>query len=1030
LISNVEIISLISDPEIISLISNPNIINLISDPEIISLISNPEIISLISNPNIINLISDPEIISLISNPNIINLISNVEIISLISNPEIISLISNPNIISLISDPEIISLISNPEIISLISNPNIISLISDPEIISLISNPTIINLISDPDILNLISDPEIILLISNPNIISLISNPEIISLISDSEIINILLNPNILSLISNSHIITLLSDPSLLTLISNPVIISLLSNQNIINLLSDPSILTLLSNSDIINLLSNETILNLLSNPSIISLIYESNLISILNNPIIINILSNPDIINLISDPNIINIISNPLIFTLLSNSDIINLISDPTTLNIISNPVVLNLISDPSIINIISNPLIISLISNPTIINLLSNSELFNLLSNPSIIEFLFNPSVINLLSDPSLVSLLFNESILNLLSEPDIADLLSNRFILTFLINNPSLIIFLLDNVELLNFLTENPILYEFLNFDLSLLKVLIINQKLFDTFILFFLNPSTISSLFTIQLDNETLTTINTLISSLSTDSSTSLDLSSFGPLDLNESTVSLLNLLFLISKDTIYKASYFYLIAYDLHTINNNDIFIQTENMKKKISTSIINNTEKIEPKFDNIFKFFKYIKFYFGNQMIEELNELNYNIYYNLNINEDERNKFDNLTKIRLSPEGQQGPLGRYKNKWEVYFPLIFWFNNKPGLSIPLLALPHIDLRLEYELNTIEYILNLDNKYTLPLIKPTIKINLINDVILLDTEERKLFGSYSHEYIIERFISYSNVFIKDISFNVSKKLNNLVKDIYIITTPINSNENYYKTIINDYDDKYYRYTQALYYYNEFIKYKYYTSIEQNNYIEDIEIITNILLDINNFINNTELINNQGINNQINRICKNFNINLNTNLDLLKLIMFIENKYYNKLSDTKKNYLLHIYIKYQYKNNQIINKISPIEKMSIKINGVDLFTPRDYIYFQDIIPYQKFNNSLPYGYYTYTFSLFPNEMQPSGYLNFSHFDDISFNITSNSNVLNNPYKLNIIVKEYNILRIMSGMGGLAWI
>jgi ribosomal protein S8 len=371
-----------------------------------------------------------------------------------------------------------------------------------------------------------------------------------------------------------------------------------------------------------------------------------------------------------------------------------------------------------------------------------------------------------------------------------------------------------------------------------------------------------------------------------------------------------------------------------------------------MKINVSTSIINNNQKIEPNFDNIFKIFKNIKFFFGDQMIEELNELNYNIYYNLYINDDERKKFDNLTKIRL-----------FKNiKWEVYFPLIFWFNNKPGLSIPLLSLQNIDLRLEYELNNLEYILNLDSTFNLPLVKPIIKINLINDVILLDTEERKLFGSYSHEYIIERFISYSNVFIKDISMNVSKKLNNLIKDIYIITKPINnSNENYYKTVINDYDDKYYRYTQAIYYYNEFIKYNYYTSLEQNNYIEDIQIIKNILLDVNNFINtidiniyytyfiknNNVLIDVNIINNiniklnlfhQIDRICKNFNINLNINLELLKLIMFIENKYYSNLPDSKKNYLLHIYLKYQHKNNQIINKISPIEKMSIKINGVD--------------------------------------------------------------------------------------------
>ena len=50
------------------------------------------------------------------------------------------------------------------------------------------------------------------------------------------------------------------------------------------------------------------------------------------------------------------------------------------------------------------------------------------------------------------------------------------------------------------------------------------------------------------------------------------------------------------------------------------------------------------------------------------MIEELNEINYNIYYNLHINDDERNKFDNLTKIRLSKN-------KNNSKWEIYFPLI-------------------------------------------------------------------------------------------------------------------------------------------------------------------------------------------------------------------------------------------------------------------------------------------------------------------------------------------------------------------
>jgi hypothetical protein len=55
---------------------------------------------------------------------------------------------------------------------------------------------------------------------------------------------------------------------------------------------------------------------------------------------------------------------------------------------------------------------------------------------------------------------------------------------------------------------------------------------------------------------------------------------------------------------------------------------------------------------------------------------------------------------------------------------------------------------------------------------------------------------------------------------------------------------------------------------------------------------------------------------------------------------------------------------------------------------------------------------------------------EKQPSGHLNFTHYDDILFTIKSNRKVINEPYKIIPVVKEYNILRIMSGIGSLAWI
>jgi hypothetical protein len=121
----------------------------------------------------------------------------------------------------------------------------------------------------------------------------------------------------------------------------------------------------------------------------------------------------------------------------------------------------------------------------------------------------------------------------------------------------------------------------------------------------------------------------------------------------------------------------------------------------------------------------------------------------------------------------------------------------------------------------------------------------------------------------------------------------------------------------------------------------------------------------------------------------------------------------------------YMIMMYIKYLYKNEKIINEISPIKSMVLKVNGTELFSERDYSYYTNVIPYQKFNNSLPIGYYAYTFSLYPTDPQFSGHLNFTNLDDIVFGITSNKP----GYNLNTVVKEYNILRIMSGIGSMAW-
>lgn len=351
-------------------------------------------------------------------------------------------------------------------------------------------------------------------------------------------------------------------------------------------------------------------------------------------------------------------------------------------------------------------------------------------------------------------------------------------------------------------------------------------------------------------------------------------------------------------------------------------------------------------------------------------------------------------------------------------WEIYMPLIFWFCNKPGLSIPSVALPHTDMILKYKLNDLKSILlnDLSDTYSLSIV-PEVKISLITEFILLDMIERTLFGTYSHEYIINRYKIYPNIYVKSESMEIQRTFTlGLIKDIYLISKPINSNLNYYTQEIPNYDYKYKKYIISLEYYKQFIINNVYTSIEQTNYAKDIEIITNNMIELN-------IYNTTGNGDRIKLLLEHFD------QSYLNYFMYYEDKYISKLSPSKQIEMLTLYLQFQYSDKVFINEISPLQSLSIRVNGSEIFAARDSMYYNSVIPYTKFKNSLPTGYYTYTFSLYPLDDQHSGHLNFTNFDDITLIINSDPNVNKTPYLLCNIIKEYNILRVMSGIGSLAW-
>ena len=95
-----------------------------------------------------------------------------------------------------------------------------------------------------------------------------------------------------------------------------------------------------------------------------------------------------------------------------------------------------------------------------------------------------------------------------------------------------------------------------------------------------------------------------------------------------------------------------------------------------------------------------------------------------------------------------------------------------------------------------------------------------------------------------------------------------------------------------------------------------------------------------------------------------------------------------------------------------------------MQLKLNGHDRFSKRNASYFRTCQPLQAGHKVPSKHVYCYSFALKPEEHQPSGTCNFSRIDNakMSFAILATGTIT-------IYAVNYNVLRIMSGMGGLAY-
>ena len=121
------------------------------------------------------------------------------------------------------------------------------------------------------------------------------------------------------------------------------------------------------------------------------------------------------------------------------------------------------------------------------------------------------------------------------------------------------------------------------------------------------------------------------------------------------------------------------------------------------------------------------------------------------------------------------------------------------------------------------------------------------------------------------------------------------------------------------------------------------------------------------------------------------------------------------------------------------------NPTAVAKVQLNGQDRFSEREGSYFNYVQPYQHHTSTPSTGINVYSFALKPEDLQPSGSCNFSRIDNAVLNLTLTpatfqTNVTpidsevsvtgkQSSANVNVYATNYNVLRIMSGMGGLAY-
>lgn len=368
----------------------------------------------------------------------------------------------------------------------------------------------------------------------------------------------------------------------------------------------------------------------------------------------------------------------------------------------------------------------------------------------------------------------------------------------------------------------------------------------------------------------------------------------------------------------------------------------------------------------------------------------------------------------------------------KPEYTLFIPLQFWFNRHIGLALPMIALHYYDVYIKLELAKKEELIIYDDLFTDFDQISIISASYLISHIYLDSCERRRFATNCHEYLIEQ-VQYNNFNVVKKCGNYNLALHNLTKELFwVIQDPIFTTNKKFLCYTNkcNWEDAIKKCTLEL--------------INQSSNLGQVPEGDNWE------VFNPGVVNQKTINQQIvitNNSTKVFAINTNTlfnatfnmfhniyatitisNTDeiMVDILSYLTREDISVSTDDLTDCRIcsddiHVnqplnygeFITYQ--GNNLINA-------SLYLNNNEFVTKRDANFFTNLQQYMYHSNLLKDGINVHSFALFPELLQPSGYVNMTVYDKIILDAD-----IKKPSNLSVFALSYNILKIGYGFAAL---